>query len=294
LRIETLESRVVLSAVPDVVLPADAVPSDMPAELTMMPADVASPRPVAEVARDVAYQTADGTVHVQPASRDTLVSIQQLINYRMQAVVEVSLGTTWQSFPAQSVTGVAIHAVDAQQPVHVAANVDMPVMLVEPGQTGRLLTEPSAAAIPASPLQEDLAGAAPFAAPPASSVVMGPLGEGEIGGGTPGGGSGPVDPDDPGDPGPPGPITGEPVIEGFAAQAEGGVWRFYGYVRDNDPVDGLIVALGGILAGRAAAVDFNGLFEVILFLGLNAKGIVTATAWDMDGLQSETVSLVIG
>jgi hypothetical protein len=176
----------------------------------------------------------------------------------------------------------------------VGANVDKSVVLVEPGSIGRVLVEPPTAASVASPLPEELAWPAHLAAPATTPVVMGPLGEGEIGGGTLGGGGGPGDPGDPGDPGGSGEVTGRPVIEDFAAQAEGPVWRFYGYVHDDDPVEGLTVAFGGLLKGRVAVVDFNGLFEVILWLGQYPKGIVTAVTWDRDGLQSETVSMVIG
>lgn len=85
-----------------------------------------------------------------------------------------------------------------------------------------------------------------------------------------------------------------PIIENFSASCQGEYWRFSGRVLDDKDVAGLTIRFGGLLNGCTATVDEDGFFEYIAVLGFNPVGSVSAYTIDLDGLRSETVSLLVG
>ncbi len=85
-----------------------------------------------------------------------------------------------------------------------------------------------------------------------------------------------------------------PLITEFAAECQGDLWRFSGRVLDDKPVKDLTVYFGSLLQGHTTSVDRFGMFEILISLGAAPVGFVNAHTIDLDGLRSETVSILVG
>jgi hypothetical protein len=288
----------VLSGLAEPAVAVEAAPSPAHDQTLTAAPDVSEARFSQPAQSAATWQDAEGTVHVQPSTSETTVSIRQFINYRMESVVEIHVDGQWISYPSPSVSGIQVHADGAQQPVDVSAGVTKPVRWIESTAVDGVFTQLESGAT-------EWADSDPFATVPtvqpavsANIPWMGPLAEGELvtdapGTGTDTGSDGPGDPGDPGDPGGPTEPVGRPVIVGFNAQTEPPIWRFFGHVEDNTSVEGLTVYFGGLLRGRMAIVDPSGLFEIITSLGPNPLGYVSAYVIDGDGLRSELEVIIV-
>jgi hypothetical protein len=283
LRFENLESRVVLSGIPDASgVMVDPVAERVPAEQVTQPVEAIGDVELtvdATARRDNVHQSNDGIVHVLAPDDSSAVVVRQFINYRLQPVVEVELAGSWQSFAADSVSEVQVRSRGATPQVEVTEGVTTPVVEIEADDVDEvfgaddtdILSPSSGESV--SPLAEDVADgllATVIDRPATFSARTDSDAEGEE---PPGGGGDPLLP---------------PTITEFEGLQEIDVWLFNGFVLDDKDVDGLTVTFGGVLDGETAEVDAEGYFELVVQLPVGSRGVVTAHTVDRDDLGSNT------
>ena len=289
LRLENLERRVVLSSLPDAVLPVgQCIDASVPVEtspvaLVTVP-DTQSPAADSTPTQDNVYQSSDGVVHVLPPSDGTAVVVRQFVDYRLQSVVEVELAGNWYTFQADSVSEVQVQTPLGTPNVDVTEGVTKPVRLVETQVVDDLFGKETIDAIFAEAVN-------PIA--PSSTGTEGSLLTASVGG--------PIDtgsvvnsaPEGEGPPGGTGDPLLPPTIVDFNYSRELDCWSFTGQVLDDKEVTGLVINFGGILAGKTAVVNEDGYFRLIIELPPNTGGFATAHTVDTDGLDSNTPQIQI-
>ncbi len=92
------------------------------------------------------------------------------------------------------------------------------------------------------------------------------------------------------------PTDAPPLISNFTASNVGGsMWTFSGQVSDDQSVNGLVVALGGIpsLQGVTVTTNSAGWFSYSVQLGVNESGTATAQTKSLDGVWSNVAWTIV-